>query len=89
MSGSTNIGVIMNENENLKFSDDVISQIAKLVQVAILSGTDIVDNFRQVRLKVDDNVIYLHDDYKEQFDNNIQVMLGELEENSQDENEGE
>jgi|TARA_Y100000310_G_scaffold335129_1_gene416418 hypothetical protein len=79
----------MNENENLKFSDDVISQIAKLVQVAILSGTDIVDNFRQVRLKVDDNVIYLHDDYKEQFDNNIQVMLGELEENSQDENEGE
>ena len=29
-------------------SDEVITQIAKLVQLAILTGTDIVDNLRMV-----------------------------------------
>ena len=71
----------MDEN-NLKLSDEVISQIAKLVQVAILSGTDVVDNFRQLRLVLDEGMLQLSDDYKQQFETNIQTMLQEIEENS-------
>ena len=71
----------MNENKELRLTDDVISQIAKLVQVAILSGTDVVDNFRQLRLRVVDDMIHLSEDYEEQFENNIQTMLGEIKEN--------
>ena len=34
----------MSDLTTLKMSDETISQIARLLQVAILSGTDVVDN---------------------------------------------
>ena len=34
--------------ENLNLTDNAISHVAKLIQVAILTGTDIVDNLRCV-----------------------------------------
>ena len=37
------------ENE-MVLTDDAIAGIAKLLQVAILTGTDIVDNLRTMRL---------------------------------------
>ena len=43
----------------LKFSDEVVSQIAKSLQVAMLTGTDIVDNFRQFELEIQDDKVYL------------------------------
>jgi len=76
----------MNDN-NLKFSDEVIAQIAKLVQMAILSGTDIVDNFRMLRFKLDDTTLYLGDTYKQQFTDNIEKMLEEIKESPQNEGE--
>ena len=63
-----------------KLSDDVISQIAKLVQVAILSGTDIVDHLRTARLTVNGELLELDDDYKDRFENNLAHMLEELQE---------
>jgi hypothetical protein len=65
-------------NDKFRFSDDVIAQVAKLVQVAILSGTDIVDHLRQVRLKMVEDSMYLHDDYIAQFEGNLESMLQEL-----------
>tara|TARA_R100000808_G_C2155555_1_gene168657 strand:+ start:10746 stop:10970 length:225 start_codon:yes stop_codon:yes gene_type:complete len=65
----------MSDNTNLKLSDEVIGQIAKLVQMAIISGTDVVDHFRQARLTVADDTIYLAEEYKSQFENNIEAML--------------
>ena len=47
--------------ETTKLSDNAIAHIAKIVQVAILTGTDIVDNLRMA----------------ETFDNNIQSMIAE------------
>ena len=51
----------------VKFSDEVLSQIAKSLQVALLTGTDIVDNFRQFDLEVRDDKVYLTEDYKKNF----------------------
>ena len=35
-----------------KLSDNVIAHIAQLVQVGILTGTDITDNFRMIKLSL-------------------------------------
>lgn len=64
--------------QELNLSDQVIAQVAKLVQVAILSGTDIVDHMRQVRLVVDGETLNLSEGYQEQFENNINTMLQEV-----------
>ena len=69
----------MNENnEILTLSDSSIAQIAKIVQVAILTGTDITDNLRMMRLKSDnDGLLILDEDYKSMFESHIESMLSE------------
>ena len=37
-----------------QLSDEVISQVAKLVQVAIITGTDVIDNLRMIRVEPSD-----------------------------------
>ena len=61
----------------VKFSDEVLSQIAKSLQVALLTGTDIVDNFRQFDLEVRDDKVYLTENYKKNFDDNIEKLVEE------------
>ena len=61
----------------LKFSDEVVSQVAKSLQVAILTGTDVVDNFRQFELEIRDDKVYLTENYKKNFDNNIEKLVRE------------
>lgn len=69
----------MKTKNSLKLSDDVIAKIAQVLQVAILSGTDIVDNLRTVRLTVKDDTLVCDPDFLEAFDANIQKMMNELE----------
>ena len=45
----------MSNTKNHKLSDDAIAHIAKLLQMAILTGTDIVDNLRILSLVSDDD----------------------------------
>ena len=70
-----------------RLSDEAIGQIAKLVQLAILTGTDVVDNLRMMRLSSDiedeENLI-LQDEYRGNADAHIQSLLGELEKNTQE-----
>lgn len=40
--------------QQLNFSDTAIAHIVKLLQIAILSGTDIVDHMRQMTFITDD-----------------------------------
>ena len=68
-------------SSSLKLSDEVIAQIARLVQVGILTGTDIVDNLRLMRLSTAEDELFPTDEYREQFDSNIDRMLLELQEN--------
>lgn len=69
----------MSTQNELTLTDDAISSIAKLLQVAILTGTDIVDNLRTLRLVEVDNKLTVSPDFVESFETNVQNMLNELE----------
>ena len=63
----------------MKLSDNAISHIAKVLQVAILTGTDIVDNFRLMSFELDGDELYLDKTYADNFDQNLTKMLEEVE----------
>ena len=74
----------------LKLSDNTISQIARCVQVAILTGTDVVDHLRQLELHEDDGLINVTEQYLSIFNANIEKMIqeaSEAEEKAQKESE--
>ena len=63
-----------------RLSDEIISQIAKLVQLAMLTGTD-VDNLRTMRVEQDGETdeLVLTDEYREIAENQLEKLLQELE----------
>ena len=67
----------------MKLNDEVIAHIAKQLQLAILTGTDIVDNLRQVELEVDPetNKLVANRDYLNSFDHNVNSMIAEAQGN--------
>ena len=63
----------------MKLTDQTIAHIAKILQVAILTGTDLVDNLRMVTLEKDEegNLI-LDAKYADGFDKSVEDMLAEI-----------
>lgn len=60
----------------MNLHDNTIGHIAKLIQMAILSGTDITDHLRMMRLKITDtNSLVLEEEYESIFNDQIQKML--------------
>tara|TARA_R100001377_G_C3169591_1_gene102559 strand:+ start:520 stop:786 length:267 start_codon:yes stop_codon:yes gene_type:complete len=59
----------------MKLNDSVIAHIAQLVQLAILTGTDIVDNMRMIVLTETDGNLELDPEYEAQSEDNIHRML--------------
>ena len=59
----------------MKFSDSLIADIARILQIAILSGTDIVDHLRTFEVSEDDGVLELTSESKSRIDNEITSML--------------
>jgi hypothetical protein len=47
----------------MKLSDEVIAHIAKQLQMAILTGTDVVDNLRLIKLHESAGKVYLAPEY--------------------------
>ena len=70
-------------------NDKTIAQIAKCVQIAILTGTDIVDNLRQLEFRINrkDSEISVTDEYLKTFENNLEKMMQELNNNKETETE--
>jgi len=68
------------ENTDMKLGDDVIGQVAKLLQLAILTGTDIVDNLRMLRVfyNEDTSELNLSKSYAEISENHIQKLVEEV-----------
>ena len=67
------------EKQTYFMEDQTIAQIAKCLQVAILTGTDIADNLRQLQLEVkDDGKIGVTEEYLDIFTNNIEKLLSEV-----------
>ena len=65
----------MKNLEEYTMTDETIAQIAKILQVAILTGTDIVDNLRLAKFVIDDGSITVSPQYAEEFNTNLQNML--------------
>jgi hypothetical protein len=70
-----------------KLSDSTIGQIAKLLQLAILSGTDVVDQLRTLKVVVIEGVLELESNYAEQFEKNLESMLAAVEDHTTPGNE--
>ena len=60
--------------------DSTIAQIAKCLQVAILTGTDIADNLRQLQLEVkSEGKLGGTEEYIGIFNNNIEKLVANVE----------
>lgn len=60
-------------------SDNSISHIAQLVQVAILTGTDIIDHMRMVNFESnDEGQLVLNEEYSNRFNETISNMLSSV-----------
>ena len=67
-------------NKTFTFDDTVISTIAKTLQLALLTGTDVVDNLRQIEVQENENgTLSITPNYNSQFEHWIAKMLEELE----------
>jgi len=58
-----------------KFSDDVIAEIAKQLQVAILTGTDVVDNLRLIEVTLKKDKLVLSQNYVNFSEGRMDNML--------------
>ncbi len=63
----------------MRLSDNSIAQMVKLLQLAILTGTDVSDNFRMVRFVCEDDVLELDPNYTASFEANLEKMSSEAE----------
>jgi hypothetical protein len=71
----------------MKLHDNSISHIAKIVQMAILTGTDIVDNLRSVEFDIDNDYLKVNEEYERSFELNINKMVEDFMRLSQTSNE--
>ena len=60
--------------EILTLSDHAIAEICKCLQMAILTGTDVVDNLRIFKLVADGSQLVPSSDYLEDFQKNVEAM---------------
>ena len=60
----------------MKLHDSAIAHVAKLIQMAILSGTDITDHLRMMQLKKNDSdSLVLDEEYESVFNDQIEKMM--------------
>lgn len=77
------------ENTEMALSDEVIGQVAKLVQLAILTGTDVVDNLRMLRVTTGENGdLVLTDQYRAMAEAQVQKLMSEVAPPSTDQSQG-
>ena len=65
-------------DKTYSLSDSAIAQVAKVLQVAILTGTDITDNLRLMRFVEEEGTLILQKEYEETFHENLDRMLSEI-----------
>ena len=66
---------------NYTLSNEVIFHLAKVLQMAILSGTDVIDHLRMIKVtesKENNEELVLTDKYREISDSQIQKMLDDV-----------
>lgn len=61
-------------NDTVTLSDQAIVRIVDLLQLALLTGTDIIDNLRTLRLTVDGNKLIINDEDNRSFVEAVQRL---------------
>jgi hypothetical protein len=61
-----------------KLSDSSISLVAKLLQIGILTGTDIVDHLRTLKLVLNDGVLEPDPEFEASLEKEISNMLSNI-----------
>ena len=59
----------------MKLSDYSIGQLVRVLQLAMLTGTDITDNLRLMKFVEEDGVLNLDPEYSESFEENLSKMV--------------
>jgi|TARA_B100000902_G_scaffold251852_1_gene238283 hypothetical protein len=72
------------ENKDFKLDDNVIAHIARILQVSMLTGTDIIDHMRMIRFTCKDEKLVLQDEYAKIFDGSLDNMLKNAQEKKDD-----
>ena len=67
----------------MKLSDSTIAHLIKLLQMAILTGTDVSDNFRLLELAEVDGKLEIDENYLEVFNQNLDKIVQQANENIQ------
>ena len=63
----------------MNLNDTAIAQIVKLIQMALLTGTDIVDHLRMLTLEVDENQkLVINSEYEKAFNDSIEKMMSNV-----------
>lgn len=62
----------------MKFSDELIADVARTLQIAILTGTDIVDHLRTYEVENEKGILKLTESSKERIEKEIESMLGRI-----------
>tara|TARA_B100001094_G_C18179642_1_gene800099 strand:+ start:974 stop:1180 length:207 start_codon:yes stop_codon:yes gene_type:complete len=58
-----------------KLHDTTIAHVARILQVALLTGTDIIDHLRMIELEEKDGFIHLNEEYEKNHNLSIEKML--------------
>ena len=61
-------------NKKYKLSDNSIAQLVKLLQLGLLTGTDVADNFRMMEFVVSKNTLEPDPEYMETFEKNLSSL---------------
>jgi len=62
----------------MKLNDETIGIIAKLLQLAILTGTDLIDHLRMIELEDTESGLVPTDAYREMSEGQIEKLLEEV-----------
>lgn len=63
------------ENKELKLNDQVIAHIGQMLQLSLLTRTDIVDRLRSLVLTADGETLVVHPDHKESSEKEIEDLI--------------
>ena len=65
----------------MNLDDTAIAQIVRLIQMALLTGTDIVDHLRMLMLDVNENQkLVINSEYEKVFNESLEKMMNNVNE---------
>jgi len=62
----------------MRLSDNSIAQLVRVLQIAILTGTDITDNLRMVNFIEEEDLLDIDPEYLSTFEMNLEKMQAKV-----------